>query len=154
MGGLPQPITGPLINAMLIITTTLVGHVSGLILGVMTPLFAVLRGELPPILAPMIPFIMISNMLLVTIYYLLKLTSTRKNPMRRIKVWLGLMLAAIAKFLFLTLAVKIMLPYIFGHQIPAPLAFMMTIPQLLTAVAGGVIAVAIYEILFQAGITE
>ena len=61
MIGLPQPVTGPAVNAMLLISGTYVGALGGIIIGLLTPLIAFARGILPPPLAPMIPFIMLGN---------------------------------------------------------------------------------------------
>lgn len=153
--GLPQPITGPLVNTMLFITTTLLGMLSGIILGFLTPLVAVLRGELPPILAPMIPFIIAGNVLLVATYALIKnklsfFTKKSQNPVRRIELHLAIVLAAVIKFLFLAFAVKLVLPVILAHAVPDKIALMMTTPQLVTALIGGAFALMIAEILYRA----
>ena len=157
IGGLPQPITGPLINAMLFITVTLFGYLSGIILGCVTPLVAIVRGQLPPLLAPMVPFIAISNGLLVLVYFFiennLKFSKKRKqNPFKRIELYLAIILASVSKFVFLSISIKVILPLILAHSIPNKLAILMTTPQLITALIGGGIALTIYEILFRAGV--
>ncbi len=153
--GLPQPITGPLVNTMLLITTTILGLLSGIILGCMTPLIAVFRGELPPILAAMIPFIIGGNILLVITYALVKnkllfFAQKSLHPMHRIELYIGIILAAVIKYIFLVFAVKLILPVILAHTIPDKIAFMMTTPQLITALIGGAFALMIYEILYRA----
>ena len=153
--GLPQPITGPLVNTMLLITTTILGVISGIILGCMTPLIAVLRGELPPILAPMIPFIIGGNILLVSTYALVKnkmsfFSQKLQNPVRRIELYIAIVLAAVIKYIFLAFAVKLILPVILAHSVPDKIALMMTTPQLVTALIGGAFALMIYEILYRA----
>ena len=54
--GMPQPITGPLVNALLILSVGTVGVGPAIIVGMMTPLSAVLHGVLPLPLMVMIPF--------------------------------------------------------------------------------------------------
>ncbi len=68
VAGLPQPVTGPLINAMLLLTAVLFGNVAGVLLGCLTPGLALVRGQLPLALAPMVPFIAVGNALLVFIF--------------------------------------------------------------------------------------
>ena len=154
--GLPQPITGPLINAMFFITTTVFGWLAGVTLGCLTPLIALVRGQLPPIFAPMIPFIAASNALLILVYFFIKsgfkFSGTRKlNPLKRVEIYLAIIVAAVVKFLFLSISVKILLPILISHNIPHKLTIMMTIPQLITALIGGVIALSLHEILHRAG---
>jgi hypothetical protein len=48
MAGLPQPITGPAVNAMLMLTTLVVGMAGGVAVGALTPGIAFLRGILAP----------------------------------------------------------------------------------------------------------
>ncbi|MBD3290185.1 ECF transporter S component [candidate division KSB1 bacterium] len=155
LAGFPQPVTGPLVNAMLLITTAMLGIVSGIILGCMTPLVAVLRGELPPVLAPMIPFIIAGNILLAAAFGLIKNNASFSaqrllNPVRRIGLYLAIVVAAIVKYLFLSFSVRLILPLILAHDISDTFIFMMTTPQLVTALIGGALALMIYEILYRA----
>ena len=151
MVGLPQPVTGPLINAMLYMTTILSGWLSGIILGCLTPIIALLRGQLPPAFAPMIPFIMVGNTLLVVVFHRF-LTKTKVTPIRRIKIYAGIIFASFVKFSFLSLSIKLLIPLIIAYDIPDKFAIMMTIPQFFTALIGGVIALLIYEILYRSEI--
>ena len=72
MLGFPQFITGPLVNMMLVLSAFLVGGLAGSLIGGLTPLIAIMRGILPPPLAPMIPFIIVGNIILVLSYYFIK----------------------------------------------------------------------------------
>ncbi|MBN1782140.1 ECF transporter S component [bacterium] len=138
IAGLPQPVTGPLINALLFLTTTVLGLSAGLILGSFTPLAALIRGQLPAVLAPMIPFIILGNAVLVFVFDM-----TRKMLRRRWTsgpdFWAAVILSAAAKFLLLAASVKWMVPLITGHALPAKLELAMTFPQFLTALSGGLI---------------
>lgn len=130
-------IVGPLVNACLIIATASVGLWSGSLIAVIAPFGAVLTGAAIPL--PFIPFIAIGNFLLVLLFHLIK-----KN------YYLGILIGAIAKsgFLFATV-------YFFLHMFkatlnikPAVVTMMYTTfswPQLITALLGGAIALAVIK---------
>ncbi|MBN2012213.1 ECF transporter S component [candidate division KSB1 bacterium] len=154
MVGLPQPITGPLINAMLLITVSLLGWISGTILGLMTPVVALLRGQLPAPLAPMVPFIAIGNIVLVSAYYLIsrkRATEKTKSPWRQTYLHAGVIAAAIVKFAWLTFAAHLVLPIVLAHSLPPPLLYAMTLPQLVTGLLGGALNILFLEVLNRAG---
>ncbi len=136
MGGLPQPITGPLINTVLYLSALLVGSGSGVIIGVCTPVIAFMRGILPAPLGPMIPFIALGNGVLVFVFSLLK----GKNKI------LGIILASLTKYAILAVTVK------FIVDVPDKIAQLMSLPQLFTALSGGVIAILAYKVLWVIGI--
>jgi len=142
--GLPQPITGPLVNALLILAAEMMGVGPAMFVGMVTPLSALLNGVLPLPLMVMVPFIALGNMTLMGLYGALH---TRSR-------WLALGLAAAAKFACLYAAVEWMiarpLTVAIGTApqavtIPAALAQMMQWPQLATALVGGAIAFAILD---------
>jgi hypothetical protein len=131
MGGFPQPITGPLINTVLYLSALLVGSWSGIIIGICTPVIAFMRGILPALLGSMIPFIALGNAVLVVVFSLLK----RKNKV------LGIIFASLIKYAILTITVK------FIVDVPDKIAQIMSLPQLFTALSGGVIAILAYKAL-------
>jgi hypothetical protein len=151
--GLPQLFTGPLINTMLLLTTLVLQPAAGVILGVLTPTVAVLRGQLPPVLLPMVPFIMTANALLVlsfeVIRNLLKHFVHAKPILFSLNAWLALTVAAFLKFALLYLSAKLVLPLLLGRNLPGPFLAMMAFPQFLTALTGGVLALVIYSLLHQ-----
>jgi hypothetical protein len=151
--GLPQPFTGPLVNAMLILTTLVLQPAAGVILGVLTPTVALLRGQLPPGLLPMVPFIMTANALLVlsfaVIRNLLKPFFHAKPILFSVNAWLALAGAAFLKFVWLYFSAKLVLPLLLGSMLPKPFIVMMALPQFLTALAGGALALVIYTLLQQ-----
>ncbi len=124
---LPQYATGPLVNMMLLLSALLVSRWSGIFIGAVTPYIAFTVGILPPPLAPIIPFIMFGNTLYVLIF----------TSLRVFNQFLGLVLASVAKFAILTVAVRFII------AVPPPVAQMMQIPQLVTAVIGGYAAILI-----------
>jgi hypothetical protein len=137
--GLPQYVTGPLVNALLILTVLWSGVSQALFVGMVTPMGAALSGVLPLPLWIMIPFIALGNAVLVTCF----------GGLRRTNRWVALTVAAVAKFAVLYLAVTVLVAHplslvIAGKAqavvVPSAIVNMMTWPQLLTALAGGAIA--------------
>jgi uncharacterized membrane protein len=98
------------------------GPQNAILVGLIPSVVALSTGLLPAVLAPIIPFIMISNTILILTFAYLR----RKN------FWLGVTAASVLKFVFLfSMSAMVM---------DSKMASMMSWPQLLTALAGGVIA--------------
>jgi len=132
--GLPQWLTGPLVNALLILTVGWCGVSQAILVGMVTPVGAALRGVLPLPLLAMIPFIALGNAALVATY----------AALRRFGRWQPLLAAAGIKFVVLAAAVTLLaarpLSIAIGGAvqtlaIPQAIATMMTWPQLATALA-------------------
>lgn len=138
--GFPQPVTGPLVNMMLYLTGSHLGMSAGILLGILTPLIALWRGELPAILAPMAPFIMFGNALLVIGFKIIttKLTicfTSENNSWITIKAGLGIITGAFLKFLFFFAGVGLVIPYILKNPTAQKVASaMLSIAQLITAI--------------------
>jgi len=131
-----QWLTGPIINAVLILTLFLVGIRAALILCLVPSMVALGSGLLPAILAPIVPFIMMGNALLVLAvdwFYNNLLDSNRGY-------FLGLFTGALIKFLFLYSSVIIISRLLIKQELALKVAQIMSWPQLATAVIGGVIA--------------
>ena len=142
--GLPQPVTGPLINAMLLLIALLISPAAGVIAGTLTPLVALLRGQLPFVLWPMVPFIAIGNALWVTLFSAIR----RSAPLPcGLSPWFGVLAAAITKALWLYAAARLLLPFVFGIHLPAQLLALMAAPQLFTALFGGAVALFLHRLL-------
>ncbi len=135
--GLPQLITGTAINAMLLISASTVGLVPAVMIGCITPVIALLVGIMKTPLMPLIPFIVGANAVLVLVY---GYTQHRNK-------YMAMILAAVAKFLVLWVAVK----WILIGALPGPVlekvAVTFGITQLFTALGGGVIALAVVPFL-------
>ena len=131
-----QWLTGSIVNAVLIIVLFTVGVRSALVLCLIPSLMALAGGLIPPILAPIIPFIMMANVILVLavdrVYYYFK------NDLKG--YWFGLMSGAILKFLFLYFSLNIISKLLIKQELMAKVAQMMSWPQLATAITGGFIA--------------
>jgi hypothetical protein len=138
MMGMPQYATGPLVNTMLYIASVFVGIFGGVAIGLVTPVIAFWRGILPPPLGPMIPFIALGNAVLVIVYGLIG----KRNK------YVAVVLASVIKYLVMAGAVRLVV------AVPPKIAQMMQVPQLITALAGGAIAIVLSEILIRRGLLK
>ena len=127
-----QPITGPIVNACLFIATALLGVQAGIMLGLLPSLIALSVGTLPVPLAPMVPFIMASNAIMVVAF----------ASVRHMSDTVAIITASILKFLFLFSTSYIVIHLITQKPIAQKAATMMSWPQLTTALIGGLIAFA------------
>ncbi|MBD3328581.1 hypothetical protein GF340_04725 [Candidatus Peregrinibacteria bacterium] len=131
-----QWITGPLVNAILIFAVLTVGPAEAILLGMMPSIAALSVGLLPLPMAPMIPFIMFGNAILIMLIHWLKKTNFA----------LALFSGATLKFLLLWGSVSFIISNLVPAQLSANLSVMMSWPQLFTALAGGLIAYSIVKI--------
>jgi hypothetical protein len=137
--GMPQWITGPLVNALLILAVLWGGVSQAIFVGMVTPLGAALSGTLPLPLLVMIPFIALGNAAFVSTFSSLY----GKNR------WLALAVSAVVKAGLLYVAVSVLvarpLSLVIAGQpqsivMPGSIVNMMGWTQVLTALAGGLIA--------------
>lgn len=124
-----QWLTGPGVNAILLLAAAYTDVYSASILGMVTPVMALLFGVMP--LAVVVPFIMVSNIVYIVIY---KWQFPNNS-------FVAISMAAIVKFLVLTIAVKFII------SVPPGVAYALSTPQLFTAVTGGIIATIIIRYL-------
>lgn len=125
-----QWLTGPMVNAVLLISAVLIGPMEAVLLGLMPSTVALSAGLLPLPLAPMVPFIMLGNAILVAVFHYIY----KKNFFAAIGA------AALLKFAFLHFTVVWLMDGMLDGKLFAKLAVMMSWPQFFTAVIGGVIA--------------
>lgn len=137
MLGFPQLVTGPAVNSMLLLSAHYIGAIGGVLVGVVTPWVAFLRGILPPPLAPMIPFIVLGN----AVYVLSFSFCRRRLKNSTVGSWGGIVVGSLAKFVLLSGAVRFLV------TVPAPAAQAMQLPQLITALLGGLLAVLLAKML-------
>lgn len=136
--GLPQIVTGPLVNACLLLATMFGGVASGIIIGCFTPWIALLRGILSSPLGPMVPFIMAGNGVLVVLFWLLAQRETFSFKV------VGIILGALAKYLLLSSAVS------FVVSVAPGIARAMQLPQLFTALLGGALTLIVEQVVRRA----
>ncbi len=125
-----QAITGPIINATLFLSVSLLSPEIAIFVGLIPSLVALSSGLLPAVLAPMVPFIMIGNAILILTFYYFK----------KINYWMGVVIGSLLKFLFLFGSSSIVIHLLLKKEVSVKVASMMSWPQLITALAGGVIA--------------
>lgn len=133
-----QWFTGPLVNAILIIVLFLVGIKGALVLCLIPSLMALAGGLLPAVLAPAVPFIMISNV----IWVLSVDTAYNRLKNQETGYWTGIFIGAFLKFLFLFLSVPFITKLMLKQELAVKIAQMMSWTQFATALAGGLIAYA------------
>ena len=129
---LPQLVTGSIVNATLLVTTVVLGPRAAIGVGILPSLFAVVSGQLPAGLVPLVPLIMTGNALLVVVFHLV----------RRRGWWLGVAAAAAVKFCWLSGSTTLLT--LTTGLLAGPAAVLavavMGWPQLVTAFCGGMIA--------------
>jgi len=152
MIGLPQPVTGPLVNLILILSVLLLNIKAAIVIGGITPLLALWRGQLPALLAPMIPFIVLGNILFVFVFGGCRILLRRF----RLNAWIVDLIALVAgagvKFLLLWSGAVWFVPLIFGKAFSPQFIFMMSTPQYLTALIGGGLALISFQLFTRVGI--
>src|SRR4030042_6956804 len=123
-----QWITGTVVNALLFLAVWRVGVANAILVAALPSSIALARGLLPAPMAVLIPYIILSNIILIAAFYTLK-----KYPLA------GIIASSFLKFLFLFAVTS------YFVKVATPLLVMMHWPQLFTALAGGLIAVGIIK---------
>ncbi len=132
-----QLITGTIVNATLIIGVSLLGARDGLLIGLLPSSIALATGLLSPALAPLVPFIILGNVMLVLVF----------NYLSRINFWVGVIVGGIVKFAFLYGTSTVVIGLLINKQVAPAVAQMMAWPQLVTAIAGGILAFVVIRLL-------
>ena len=146
-----QFITGSCVNLVLAVTALMVGLWGGVAVAAVSPFVAFLLG-IGPKFIQLVPIVAVGNLVLVLIYALV-LGGKAKALWFQGAVLVG---AAVAKFLTLyLLMVKLVVPaLVAGGTLPQKAAAAMSVqfgwPQLVTALIGGAIALAITPVLRKA----
>ncbi len=138
-----QWIVGPIVNAVLILTLLKFGFRNAVVIAMIPSLMALSGGLLPIVLAPVVPFIMIGNVILILCidwFY-----NNFKNKTKG--YWTGVFVGAGLKFSFLFLSVNVISELLIKQELAIKVAQMMSWPQFYTAVIGGVIAWEVLSIL-------
>lgn len=125
-----QLLVGTIVNATLFLTVLRVGLVNAIFISFIPSFIALSRGMLPPQTVGLLPFIALSNSLMVTTFFFLK-----KN------LYLKVLASASVK------TISMIFPILIGVKISSGVAFMISWPQLLTSLLGGMVAIAINSFL-------
>ncbi|MBM7865953.1 ECF transporter S component [Heliobacterium gestii] len=124
-----QWVAGPAVNALLIIAAGYNGLAYAVVLGCLTPLLAFLTGTMPLLIA--VPVIAAGNSIFCAGYSLL---SKRSAPA-------GIAAGALLKFAVMATAVHWVI------QAPPAVANALSLPQLFTALAGGMVGLLVLRYL-------
>jgi len=136
-----QIVTGSIVNATLFISVATLGVSATMMVGMLPSVIALSTGLLPPVLAPMVPFIIIGNTLLVLIFGRLY----KKNDL------LAVISAAVIKFVFLFATSSVVINLLLKKTVASQVSLMMSWPQLLTAIIGGGIAIVFLHLVYKGG---
>lgn len=149
-----QLVTGSFVNAVLAISVLTAGLGSGIVVAVISPALAYLLGIAPQILT--VPAIMAGNCVYVAALYFVAGKDSKKY-FRQVAAWLG---AAAAKFAVLYAVVVWLICGVFADALLAAgmlktpmlktLPAMFSLPQLITALIGGAVALLITPVLRKA----
>lgn len=134
-----QPLVGPLVNMMLLLSTMIVGIPMAIVIGCLTPIIAFLSGIMGVL--PLVPMIAVANTIYIVVFGLII-----KKKEGILYEAIALALGAGAKFLFLFIAVRTLLP-LFIAQVKPPVIAAFSFPQLWTALIGGLLALVIIKLL-------
>ncbi len=124
-----QLITGSMINALLFISVAYLNRDQAILLAMLPSTVAISRGLLPLAMAPIMPFIMLANTLLVLVFAQLR----NRNQIGAI------LSASVVKAGFLSLVTFLVMPQLVPGNLADKLQANFTWMQLLTALSGGVI---------------
>jgi len=128
---------GSLVNASLLVSVGMVGLWGGLIISIIAPIVAFFQQQIKFIW--MVPIVAVGNAIIVWLFALV----------RKRKEWLALLIGAVAKFLFLWIAmVQLAIP-LSGLKGPAAQVMSLSFswPQLVTGIIGGIIAISVLRVL-------
>ncbi len=137
-----QWITGPVINAILIIVLFLSGLRAAIVVSAVPSLMALAGGLLPVFLAPAVPFIILGNILFVAVIGYLYYHSNKSDA-----YWRSTFVGALVKFTLLFISAKFLVFFIQNSKAAVVLATMLGVNQLFTALAGSIIAFLILKML-------
>lgn len=142
---LGQFVTGSGVNLILAVSTLTAGLTSGLIVAAVSPFFAFLLGIGTPIF-PLVPGIAVGNMVYVVLLHFLAGAALRKDSGSKLPLaGAGVIVSAFGKFLTLFLLMtKVLIPLAgLPEKQVAVLSATFSWPQLVTALIGGFLALAI-----------
>lgn len=134
-----QLIVGSLVNLVLFVAVMGVGLTGASLIGITTPFLAMLFG-IAPLNIVLVPFVAFGNFILALVFYLLEKFVVKKFlGTKRVYSLISILTAGAIKgvylwFIFLNIA-KLLIA-----KVPAPMLFMFSYPQLITAAIGGIIA--------------
>jgi hypothetical protein len=131
-----QLITGSIVNATLIYAAVAMGESEALLVGLLPSAVALGTGLLAPVLAPLVPFIVVGNAILVVAF----------SWLRKVNFWLGAVVGSALKFGFIAITSNIIISLLLNHTVAPKVAGMLSWTQLITALTGSVIAYGVLKL--------
>lgn len=131
-----QWLTGPIVNAILVLILFLSGIRYAVIAACVPSIMAIAGGLLPLLMLPIIPFIIISNILFI---YTIKIFYDKIIDENK-GYWSGVVAGAGAKYIFLFLSSLTLTKFFIKSPLAGKIITMMNWPQFITALTGGIIA--------------
>lgn len=125
-----QPVVGPLVNMVLLVAVITTGPSTACFIGCLTPVAAFSLGIMPVL--PVVPVIMLGNLLYVLTFYSLKQKS----------LLAGVAAAAVVKTLVMAVTIRLLAKYLVP-LLPIPIIAALSLPQLYTALLGGAMALLV-----------
>jgi hypothetical protein len=132
-----QLIAGTIVNATLIIGVSLLGARDALLIGLIPSSVALATGLLAPVMAPVIPFIILGNSILVLSFAYLN----------KLNYWAGIVAGSLLKFALLFGTSTMVIGLLINKQVAPAVAQMLSWPQLVTALTGGLLAFGVLKLL-------
>ncbi len=140
-----QWVTGPIVNMALILAVFVLGVRGALLIGLLPSTIALGTGLLPAVLAPMVPFIIIANTLLVLTLDYFK-NQFQDNTLQVTNYSIALVFAAGFKYLLLFSTSSLVAGLLLKQTLATKVATLMSWPQFFTALVGGILAWGILKI--------
>ena len=139
---LNQLITGSFVNMILILITIRAGIYSALATGLLSSVMAFLL-QIGPIFPQLVIFIAMSNLILVSVFYLLSFLIKPSN--KKYMLVISVIISGVTKFLFLKFTIPWSLSIInnISKTQISVLSVMFSWPQLVTSLVGGLLALFI-----------
>lgn len=125
-----QAVTGTLVNATFFVSAALLGIPAAILIGTIPSVISSVTGLLPAAILPMVPFIIFSNAILIVAF----------SALQKKSYWKGIIAASFLKFAFLSVVSSLVIGHFVPEKVASNIAVMMSYPQLLTALSGGVLA--------------
>jgi hypothetical protein len=141
-----QWVTGPIVNAALILGVYMLGIRGAFFIGLLPSTIALGTGLLPAPLAPMVPFIIIANFILVLIIDWFK-NELFTNGIMIKNYSIAIICAAGLKYLFLWTTSSVVINLLLKQSLAGQVSLIMGYPQFFSALMGGVIAFGALKIL-------
>ena len=141
-----QYITGSVVNLMLVLSVMTCGLPTGLTVASFSPILPTLLGFGP--VWPVVPFIVSGNMVFVALWHYL---GNLKIVNEYFAYIVAMIVGAVAKFLILYIGVaQLAMPFILGLPEKHVMSVLFSYPQLITASAGGILAIFLLPLLLKA----